>query len=97
MSVTKILDGVTSVLEGPVFQFKEDGVHNETCQVQVEITGTATVLVMGRLDPTAPWVPILAFTESGIQQVATCPEMYAFVAVYTDGAVNVWVGSVEMA
>lgn len=63
---------------------------NAEAVFQVEITGTATVDLEGRVSPSAPWVMIHQSTASEIKAVVPVPEMRVNVTAYTSGAVNAW-------
>jgi len=56
--------------------------------VQVEITGTATVDIEGRLNDNLPWVQLNQVTASAIVPLAACPQVRVNVTAYTSGIVN---------
>lgn len=57
---------------------------------QVEITGTATVILKGRISSGCPWVTLATRSASGGDIVPTLPEMQAECTAYTSGNVNAW-------
>ena len=48
---------------------------NQYALCQVEITGTCTIVVQGRIDSAFGWVDLYTFTADGAQQVAKFPQM----------------------
>lgn len=60
---------------------------------QVEITGTATCILKGRIDPTAPWVTLASRTASGGDVVPVFPYMQAECTAYSSGNVNAWIAT----
>lgn len=48
---------------------------NQYALCQVEITGTCTIIVQGRVDSDFGWIDLYTFTADGAQQVSKFPQM----------------------
>jgi len=55
---------------------------------QVEITGTATVQMQGRVDENFSWHTLETYTASGADKVAVFPHMRANISAYSSGEVT---------
>lgn len=93
MRSTKVLTGAGTLIETfqPKTKYNEDGI------VQIQIGGTATVSISGRLSPTAPWVDIdldgsgtTSVTASGYYNIPLFPQM-RITSVSTSGINNIWI------
>lgn len=89
----KYLDGVSATTTSPTFTVQDVALEHRDAYVlaQVEITGTATVQIQGRLSSDYSWVPLTEtadITADGVFQVIACPEMRFEVTAYTSGTVT---------
>ena len=58
--------------------------------VQIEITGTASCQILGRLTPDFSWVEVVpAVTANTIQPITFMPELRATISGYSSGSVSV--------
>lgn len=77
--------------------------EGDTCQMvygpsteglwQVTITGTATVVLKGRVHASMGWETVATRSATGSDVVPIFPEMCAEVTAYTSGAVTVGIAS----
>lgn len=73
----RLLD-VTTNTDGAVFDIHiDDRSEGGYATVQVQITGTATVVVQGRAAPDLGWVDIKSYTASGSDKIALFRQMRA--------------------
>jgi hypothetical protein len=87
MTTTELLNGV--VADGDSSTHYPKKVDREGYVIaQVEIAGTATVTVYGRLLSDYSWVAIKAFTASGAERVTAFPEMKMTVSGWSSGATS---------
>lgn len=62
------------------------------CIIQVDISGSATVEILGRLTPDYEWVRLIAPATAGyIQPITYCPEIRVTISGYASGTVDVGV------
>lgn len=54
--------------------------------VQVQITGTLSVVIQGRQDPLSPWTTLYTFTSTDVQLITRMPQMRATYSGATAGA-----------
>lgn len=73
----------------PVYPRRPLNNTTQTGIVEVEITGTGTVVIEGQATPNAPWIVIYTFTATGGQVVSVFDAMRARVTANT-GTVNAW-------
>lgn len=86
----ELLKGATSVVDGATFRIEDSFRGQYGRVVQVVITGTATVGVYGRLDPSLPWVLIKESTASEAYESVVFPEMRASVTARSSGSISVY-------
>lgn len=92
----ELLRGVTALTTGDTFQIPVPS--GPTAAVaQIEITGSATVVVEGRTSPVAPWITLTTQTSSAIASISSLSEMRARVSVYSSGSVSCWVFAPRLA
>ena len=89
MAVGKIVDGITSSANSALF-FPTQKTSGDPAVAQVEITGTASVVLVGRSDTDAPWSEIATFTSTDMVGIVLAPEM-RFESTISTGAVSAWV------
>lgn len=84
----KILNAVTATGAGAEFTPNR---NLKEGFVQVQITGTsATILIEGRIDSTAPWATLATINANGITAVNLLPFMRANVSAINAATVNAW-------
>lgn len=92
MTITKLLDGVSSSTTSGSHYFNAAYGTNERGLLQVEISDTATVQLKGRLSSDASFVNIGdPITTSGFLRFELVREIQVEVTSYTSGTVDVWV------
>lgn len=77
----------SSAVQYPQYYPSDDGLW------QVEITGTATVSISGRIDSTAPWQTLATRSATGSDVIPIFPQMIVDVTSYTSGVVNAWLAT----
>ena len=91
----KILDAAGATGEGSVYQVIKPG---EQARWQVQITGTATVVIKGRANSSAPWATLVAgqsVSAAGVVPDGWLGEIVAEVTAFTSGTVSVWTSQTE--
>lgn len=87
MKITSSAVGIT-----PGSHLVRDTAGSGLLAMQLEITGTATARVLGRVSPEAPWVEIREAATAGYLEVsARVPYVALEVTAYTGGAVNLYI------
>lgn len=82
-----LLDDVTSQVTGEPKAIQNFNDH-EYGIFQVDISGTATVVLEGRISPQMTWATIDTYTASGAGRISLFPHMRARVSAYTSGTIR---------
>lgn len=85
MQVIQLMSGETSAVAGSTSTVPSSD-HRDFILTQIEITGTATVEIQGRLNSDYSWIPIHTATASESKLIARYPQMRAEVTAFTSGA-----------
>lgn len=92
MKYKTLLGGVSANGSGTAVELPRRGQGQDEALVQVEITGTATVAIEGRLNDSLSWVSLTSVSANGLVPVAFVPHLRATVSGYSSGTVTAQVG-----
>lgn len=84
-----LMDGVTTNTDGPVIDIPSSA-NGADILVQIDITGTITVTVNGRISSAADWIEAISpRTASELVPIAWCPQLRATTTGVSGGSADV--------
>lgn len=93
MKVFKILEGAVANVTTDSFVMPVDASKSkDEMLVQIDIPGTATVAIEGRLHSDLPWVEILSVAAGGLYPLAFMPHTRVVLSGWASGATSAYVG-----
>jgi hypothetical protein len=92
MSATHVLNAATTQVDSAVVSFPHpnQAPAERKCQVAI-VGGTATVVLKGRLDPSAPWVTLNSFSATGIFNFTPPADCIVSITAISGATVDAWV------